>query len=148
MNSYKVAGTEVLLSGNSISRQETGNARNKVYLKVAVVNQPSVYICNDRLIKMLQGPPGKKGEAGTCTCNATALMASFTMPKMIQGPKGEQGVSGQEGKQGQMGLTVLTLCKNQTNASKIKNKKNTKKKRNDWNSIIESSNVLNKGYIL
>lgn len=60
---------------------------------------------------MLQGPPGKKGEPGTCTCNATALMASFTMPKMIQGPKGEQGVPGQEGKQGQMGLTVLTLCK-------------------------------------
>ncbi|KAK1136783.1 hypothetical protein K0M31_001319 [Melipona bicolor] len=54
---------------------------------------------------MLQGPPGKKGDPGTCTCNATALMASFTMPKMIQGPKGEQGVPGQEGKQGQMGLT-------------------------------------------
>lgn len=68
---------------------------------------------------MLQGPPGKKGEPGTCTCNATALMASFTMPKMIQGPKGEQGVPGQEGKQGQMGLTVLTLCKNQT----LRNKK-------------------------
>lgn len=77
---------------------------------------------------MLQGPPGKKGEPGTCTCNATALMASFTMPKMIQGPKGEQGVPGQEGKQGQMGLTVLTLCKNQT----LRNKKNN----NDDNSIM------------
>lgn len=75
---------------------------------------------------MLQGPPGKKGEPGTCTCNATALMASFTMPKMIQGPKGEQGVPGQEGKQGQMGLTVLTLCKNQTHASEQKTKERKK----------------------
>lgn len=70
---------------------------------------------------MLQGPPGKKGEPGTCTCNAKALMASFTMPKMIQGPKGEQGVPGQEGKQGQMGLTVLSFAK-RLNASQ-RNKK-------------------------
>ena len=89
---------------------------------------------------MLQGPPGKKGEPGTCTCNATALMASFTMPKMIQGPKGEQGVPGQEVKQGQMGLTVLTLCKNQT----LRNKKNN----NNDNSIMSTANNImsNKEY--
>lgn len=57
-------------------------------------------------MKIPQGPPGQKGDPGTCTCNATALMSSFTMPKMIQGPKGEPGMSGQEGKQGLMGLTV------------------------------------------
>ena len=58
-------------------------------------------------MKIPQGPPGQKGDPGTCTCNATALMSSFTMPKMIQGPKGEPGVPGQEGKQGLMGLTVM-----------------------------------------
>lgn len=57
-------------------------------------------------MKIPQGPPGQKGDPGTCICNATALMSSFTMPKMIQGPKGEPGVPGQEGKQGLMGLTV------------------------------------------
>lgn len=60
-------------------------------------------------MKIPQGPPGQKGDPGTCTCNATALMSSFTMPKMIQGPKGEPGVPGQEGKQGLMGLTVTIL---------------------------------------
>jgi hypothetical protein len=60
----------------------------------------------DWLMKIPQGPAGQKGDPGTCTCNATALMSSFTMPKMIQGPKGEPGVPGQEGKQGLMGLTV------------------------------------------
>lgn len=60
-------------------------------------------------MKIPQGPPGQKGDPGTCTCNATALMSSFTMPKMIQGPKGETGVPGQEGKQGLMGLTVMIL---------------------------------------
>lgn len=49
---------------------------------------------------------GLKGEPGECTCNATALMTSFLMPKMIAGPKGEPGVIGKEGKQGQMGRTV------------------------------------------
>jgi len=57
-------------------------------------------------MKIPQGPPGQKGDPGTCICNATALMSSFTMPKMIQGPKGEPGIPGQEGKQGLMGLTV------------------------------------------
>lgn len=60
-------------------------------------------------MKIPQGPPGQKGDPGTCTCNATALMSSFTMPKMIQGPKGEPGLPGQEGKQGLMGLTVMIL---------------------------------------
>jgi len=60
-------------------------------------------------MKIPHGPPGQKGDPGTCTCNATALMSSFTMPKMIQGPKGEPGVPGQEGKQGLMGLTVMIL---------------------------------------
>lgn len=50
---------------------------------------------------------GQKGEPGSCTCNETAIIASFTMPKMIQGPKGETGLPGKEGKQGQMGLTVF-----------------------------------------
>ncbi|XP_034951100.1 collagen alpha-1(XVIII) chain isoform X3 [Chelonus insularis] len=59
----------------------------------------------DLLSKQLQGPPGPKGDPGSCTCNATALMTSFLMPKMITGPKGEPGVPGKEGKQGQMGLT-------------------------------------------
>ncbi|XP_051166269.1 collagen alpha-1(XXII) chain isoform X2 [Leptopilina boulardi] len=54
---------------------------------------------------MPRGPPGPKGEQGECSCNATSLLTSFTMPKMIQGPKGESGVVGKEGKQGQMGLT-------------------------------------------
>lgn len=60
-------------------------------------------------MKIPQGPPGQKGDPGNCICNATALMSSFTMPKMIQGPKGETGVPGQEGKQGLMGLTVRIL---------------------------------------
>lgn len=55
-------------------------------------------------------PQGPKGEPGQCTCNATALMTSFMMPKMIAGPKGEPGVIGKEGKQGQMGLTVQLTC--------------------------------------
>ncbi|XP_046410800.1 collagen alpha-1(IX) chain [Neodiprion fabricii] len=51
-----------------------------------------------------QGEPGEKGEPGTCSCNTTALMSSFTMPKMMQGQKGETGASGAEGKQGLPGL--------------------------------------------
>ncbi|XP_020710044.2 collagen alpha-1(XVIII) chain isoform X2 [Athalia rosae] len=51
------------------------------------------------------GPQGPKGDTGTCSCNTSALMSSFTMPKMIQGEKGEPGIPGSEGKQGQMGLT-------------------------------------------
>ena len=49
---------------------------------------------------------GAKGEPGTCSCNATELLSSFMMPKMIEGPKGEPGLPGKEGKQGQMGLSV------------------------------------------
>ncbi|XP_063981112.1 collagen alpha-1(IX) chain-like isoform X3 [Diachasmimorpha longicaudata] len=59
---------------------------------------------DDKRIKP-QGPAGPKGEPGTCTCNATALMTSFMMPKMVAGPKGEPGVTGKEGKQGERGLT-------------------------------------------
>ena len=58
-------------------------------------------------MNMPKGPPGEKGDQGECTCNATTLLTSFTVPKMIEGPKGEPGVIGKEGKQGQMGLTVL-----------------------------------------
>lgn len=70
-----------------------------------VILNKSIFL-KDWLMKIPQGPPGQKGDPGTCICNATALMSSFTMPKMIQGPKGEPGVPGQEGKQGLMGLTV------------------------------------------
>lgn len=70
-----------------------------------IVLNKSIFL-KDWLMKIPQGPPGQKGDPGTCTCNATALMSSFTMPKMIQGPKGEPGVPGQEGKQGLTGLTV------------------------------------------
>lgn len=52
------------------------------------------------------GPPGPKGDVGTCSCNTSAIMASFTAPKMIQGEKGDPGVPGKEGKQGRMGLPV------------------------------------------
>lgn len=57
-------------------------------------------------MRQLQGPPGPKGEPAVCICNATDLISSFMMPKLIVGPKGEPGVPGKEGKQGQMGLTV------------------------------------------
>lgn len=59
------------------------------------------------------GPPGAKGDTGSCTCNTSALMSSFTLPKMIQGEKGEPGISGKEGKQGLMGLTVSKKKKKQ-----------------------------------
>lgn len=55
---------------------------------------------------MPEGPAGPKGDPGDCSCNASALLTSFSMPKLMHGEKGEAGTPGKEGKQGPLGLTV------------------------------------------
>ena len=41
---------------------------------------------------------------GSCTCNVTSIMESFTMPKMLTGPPGPPGREGKAGVPGQTGF--------------------------------------------